>query len=64
MDSIQLRFKLPAGVLIAPVTVKQGMGAGVGVHRRVKGVKNKLIVVGATQCICNDAFVEEIKDGA
>ena len=39
MDSIQLRFKLPDGILKAPVTVKQGMGARVGVHRRIKGVK-------------------------
>ena len=46
----------------SPVTVKQRMGAGVGSHRSVKGVKNKLIVVGLTQCIRNDAFVMEIKD--
>jgi hypothetical protein len=34
-NSIQLRFKLPAGVLMSPVTVKQGMGA-----RVVKGVSH------------------------
>ena len=46
----------------ASVTVKQRVGAGVGSHRSVKGVKNKLIVIGLTQCIRNDAFVMEIKD--
>lgn len=62
MDAVQLCFELPVGVLAASVTVKQRMGAGVGSHRSVKGVKNKLIVVGLTQCIRNDAFVMEIKD--
>lgn len=64
MDTVQLCFELPVGVLVASVTVKQRMGAGVGPHRSVKGVKNKLIVVGSAQCIRNDAFVMEIKDRA
>ena len=62
MDTVQLCFELPVGVLIAPVAVKQRMGAGVGSHRSVKGVKNKLIVVGSAQRIRNDAFIMEIKD--
>ena len=62
MDAVQLCFELPVGVLVASVTVKQRMGAGVGSHRSVKGVKNKLIVIGLAQCIRNDAFVMEIKD--
>ena len=33
-------------------------------HRSVKGVKNKLIVVGLAQRIRNDAFIMEIKDRA
>lgn len=61
-DTVQLCFELPVGVLVASVTVKQRMGVGVGFHRSVKGVKNKLIVVGLAQCIRNDAFVMEIKD--
>lgn len=64
MDTVQLCFELPVGVLVASVTVKQRMGAGVGHNRSVKGVKNKLIVVGLAQCIRNDAFVMEIKDRA
>ena len=64
MDTVQLCFELPVGVLIAPVAVKQRMGAGVGSHRSVKGVKNKLIVVGSAQRIRNDAFIMEIKDRA
>lgn len=64
MDTVQLCFELPVGVLVASVTVKQRMGAGVGAHRSVKGVKNKLIVVGLAQCIRNDAFVMEIKNRA
>ena len=62
MDAVQLCFELPVGVLVASVTVKQRVGAGVGSHRSVKGVKNKLIVIGLAQCIRNDAFVMEIKD--
>ena len=62
MDTVQLCFELPVGVLVASVTVKQRVGAGVGSHRSVKGVKNKLIVIGLAQCIRNDAFVMEIKD--
>ena len=62
MDTVQLCFELPVGVLIASVAVKQRMGAGVGAHRPVKGVKDKLIVVGSAQRIRNDAFVMEIKD--
>lgn len=62
MDTVQLCFELPVGVLIAPVAVKQRMGTGVASHRSVKGVKNKLIVIGLAQCIRNDAFVMEIKD--
>ena len=54
MDAVQLCFELPVGVLAASVTVKQRMGAGVGAHRSVKGVKNKLIVVGLAQCIRNE----------
>ena len=53
MDTVQLCFELPVGVLAASVTVKQRMGAGVGPHCSVKGVKNKLIVVGLTSEIGN-----------
>ena len=56
MDTVQLCFELPVGVLVASVIVKQRVGAGVGPHRSVKGVKNKLIVVGLAQHIRNDAF--------
>ena len=55
MDTVQLCFELPVGVLIASVAVKQRMGAGVGAHRPVKGVKDKLIVVGSAQRIRNEA---------
>ena len=54
MDTVQLCFELPVGVLVASVTVKQRMGAGVGAHRSVKGVKNKLIVVGLAQCMLRE----------
>ena len=62
MDTVQLCFELPVGVLASSVTEKQRVGTGVGPRCSVKGVKNKLIVVGLAQCIRNDTFVMEIKD--
>lgn len=57
-------MKGSAGVLKPSVTVEQGMGVRVGLHRLVEGFVDKRVVIALTEHKGHDAAVIQIEDGA
>ena len=49
---LQLAVKIPAGILKASVTVKQGMRVRIGFYRLVKGFEYQWVIVAVTDHGC------------